>query len=112
MPTAGPSATVSAGASARTINSKRPGDRTAPAARTVAASRLWWLSSPALDAIVGLNSDQSKMKTLPISTAKAKLAELVDVVARRDEAIEITRNGQPVAMIVSKDEYDSWRETL
>ena len=52
------------------------------------------------------------MKTLPISAAKAKLAELVDVVTNRDESIEITRNGQPVAMIVSKDEYDSWQETL
>lgn len=52
------------------------------------------------------------MKTFPISQAKARLAELVDVVSKRDESVEITRNGQPVAMIVSKDEYDSWRETL
>jgi prevent-host-death family protein len=52
------------------------------------------------------------MKTFPISAAKAKLAELVDVVHRRDELVEITRNGEPVAMIVSKEEYDSWRETL
>jgi PHD/YefM family antitoxin component YafN of YafNO toxin-antitoxin module len=26
--------------------------------------------------------------------------------------VSITRNGKPVAMIVSKDEYQSWQETL
>jgi prevent-host-death family protein len=52
------------------------------------------------------------VKTLPISEAKAKLAELVDVVSRRDESVAITRNGHPVAMLVSTGEYESWRETL
>jgi antitoxin YefM len=48
---------------------------------------------------------------LPLSEVKAKLSALVDVVERRDESITITRNGKPVAMIVSKDEYDGWHET-
>jgi prevent-host-death family protein len=51
------------------------------------------------------------MKVLPLSEVKTKLSELVDVVARRDESITITRNGKPVAMIVSKNEYDGWHET-
>ena len=51
------------------------------------------------------------MKVLPLSEVKSKLSELVDVVDRRDESITITRNGKPVAMIVSKDEYESWHET-
>ena len=51
------------------------------------------------------------MKVLPLSEVKTKLSELVDVVQRRDESITITRNGKPIAMIVSKDEYESWRET-
>ena len=51
------------------------------------------------------------MKTLPLSEVKTKLSELVDVVERRDESITITRNGKPVAMIVSKDEYEGWHET-
>ena len=51
------------------------------------------------------------MKVLPLSDVKAKLSELVDVVERRDESITITRNGKAVAMIVSKDEYESWQET-
>jgi antitoxin YefM len=48
---------------------------------------------------------------LPLSEVKARLSELIDVVERRDESITITRNGKPVAMIVSKDEYDGWHET-
>jgi prevent-host-death family protein len=36
----------------------------------------------------------------------------VDAVERRDEVVSITRNGRPVAMIVSKEEYESWHETL
>ena len=51
------------------------------------------------------------MKVLPLSEVKTKLSELVDVVERRDESITITRNGKPVAMIVSKDEYEGWHET-
>ena len=48
---------------------------------------------------------------LPLTEVKTKLSELVDVVERRDESITITRNGKPVAMIVSKDEYEGWHET-
>lgn len=51
------------------------------------------------------------MKVLPLSEVKTKLSELVDVVERRDESITITRNGKPVAIIISKDEYDGWHET-
>ncbi len=52
------------------------------------------------------------MKVLPLSEVKTKLSALVDVVERRDEPITITRNGKPVAIIVSKDEYDGWQETV
>jgi prevent-host-death family protein len=41
-----------------------------------------------------------------------KLSELVEEVSSRDEEITITRNGKPVAIIVSPDEFDSWKETL
>ena len=52
------------------------------------------------------------MKTLSLSDVKARLSGLVDEVERRDEEIVITRNGQPAAVLVSSDEYDSWKETL
>jgi prevent-host-death family protein len=52
------------------------------------------------------------MKVLPLSEVKMKLSQLVEEVSSRDEEITITRNGKPVAIIVSPDEFDSWKETL
>lgn len=52
------------------------------------------------------------MKVLPLSEVKMKLSELVEEVLSRDEEITITRNGKSVAIIVSPDEFDSWRETI
>ena len=51
------------------------------------------------------------MKILPLSEVKSKLSELVTVVEQRDEEVTITRNGKAVAIIVSKDEYEGWKET-
>ena len=52
------------------------------------------------------------MKTLPLSEAKTKLSSLIDEVRDRDEEVTITRNGRPVAVLVSADEFDSWKETV
>jgi prevent-host-death family protein len=52
------------------------------------------------------------MKTLSLSEAKMKLSALVDDVVARDEEVVITRNGVPAAILVSPDEFDSWRETM
>lgn len=41
-----------------------------------------------------------------------KLSELVEEVSSRDQEITITRNGKPVAIIVSPDEFESWKEAL
>jgi prevent-host-death family protein len=51
------------------------------------------------------------MKTFPLAEAKAKLSRLVDRVAKTDEEVLITRNGRPAAVLVSPDEYESWKET-
>ena len=50
-------------------------------------------------------------KTLSLSEAKAKLSALVEDIEQRDEEVVITRNGRPAAVLVSPDEYDSWKET-
>ena len=52
------------------------------------------------------------MKVLPLSEVKMKLSQLVEEVSSLDEEITITRNGKPVAIIVSPDEFDSWKATL
>lgn len=52
------------------------------------------------------------MRTLSLSETKAKLNDLVDEVERRNKQVVITRNGRPAAVLVSPDEYESWKETL
>jgi antitoxin YefM len=52
------------------------------------------------------------VQVVPLSEVKMKLSQLVEEVSSLDEEITITRNGKPVAIIVSPDEFDSWKETL
>ena len=52
------------------------------------------------------------MKTLPLSEVKTKLSALVEAVRTTDEEIVITKNGYPAAILVSPDEFESWRETM
>lgn len=51
------------------------------------------------------------MKTLSLSEVKMKLSKLVENVHSTDEEIVITKNGRPAAVLVSPDEYESWKET-
>ena len=48
----------------------------------------------------------SIMKTLPLSEAKTKLSGLVEQVRTRNEEIMITKNGRPVAVLVSPEELE------
>lgn len=52
------------------------------------------------------------MKTLPLSEVKTRLSELVGRVVSTDEEITITKNGRPAAVLVSSDEFESWKETV
>ena len=52
------------------------------------------------------------MKTLSVSEAKMKLSSLVETVRNTDEEIVITKNGSPAAVLVSSDEFESWKETI
>jgi prevent-host-death family protein len=52
------------------------------------------------------------MRILPLAEAKAKLSQLVDDVESQADEITITRNGRPVAVLVSYDDFESWSETL
>lgn len=52
------------------------------------------------------------MKTLSLSEAKMKLSSLVNSVTNTDDEIVITKNGRPAAVLVSPDEFDSWKETI
>jgi prevent-host-death family protein len=52
------------------------------------------------------------MKTLPLSEVKTRLSQLIEEVVSRDETITITRNGRPAAILVSPEEFESWKETV
>ncbi|MDN3514437.1 MAG: type II toxin-antitoxin system Phd/YefM family antitoxin [Candidatus Brocadia sp.] len=52
------------------------------------------------------------MKTLSLSEAKMKLSSLIETVSTTDEEIVITKNGSPAAVLVSPDEFESWKETI
>ncbi|MFZ3138539.1 MAG: type II toxin-antitoxin system Phd/YefM family antitoxin [Thermodesulfovibrionales bacterium] len=52
------------------------------------------------------------MKTLSVSEAKMKLSSLVDSVYTTDEEVVITKNGSPVAVLISPDEFEGWKETV
>ncbi len=52
------------------------------------------------------------MKTLSLSEAKMKLSRLVESVSTTDEEIIITKNGAPAAVMISPDEFESWKENL
>ena len=51
------------------------------------------------------------MKTVPLSEAKARLSSLLDAVEGHDEEIVITRYGRAAAVLVSLEDFESWKET-
>jgi prevent-host-death family protein len=51
-------------------------------------------------------------ETLTVTDAKARLSELVAAVANTHEHVDITRNGEPAAVIVSYAELSALRETI
>jgi len=52
------------------------------------------------------------VKTLSLSEAKMKLSGLVETVKSTDEEIVITKKGSPAAVLISPDEFESWKETM
>lgn len=50
--------------------------------------------------------------TLPLSSVKARLSEIVDRVEGQHDRVVVTRNGLPAAVLVSPDDLESLEETL
>jgi prevent-host-death family protein len=51
-------------------------------------------------------------QTMTVTDAKARLSELVALVEQTQEHIDITRNGEPAAVLVSHAELEALRETI
>jgi prevent-host-death family protein len=51
-------------------------------------------------------------ETLPLSSVKAHLSELVDRVEDQHDRVVLTRNGKPAAVLISHADLESLEETL
>ena len=51
-------------------------------------------------------------ETLPLSSVKAHLSELVDRVEGEHERVVVTRNGRPAAVLISHDDLEGLEDTL
>lgn len=67
--------------------------------------QLWKLASAVTRILV-------MSKVLPLSEVKAKFSEVVDEVMATQERVTVTRNGRPVAVLVSTDDLETIEETL
>ncbi|MFD6951536.1 prevent-host-death family protein [Nocardiopsis sp. TSRI0078] len=52
------------------------------------------------------------MTTLPLADARNNLSKIVDEVERTHDAVTITRNGRPSAVVISVDDYESMMEAF
>lgn len=52
------------------------------------------------------------MRILSLAEAKATLSQLVAAVAATDEEVTITKNGRATAVLLSYEEFESWKETV
>ncbi len=52
------------------------------------------------------------MKTVSVATVREQLSKFLDEVATTHERVTVTRNGTPVAVLISVDDLESMEETL
>ncbi len=50
--------------------------------------------------------------TISISEARKRIFEIADAVQNPDTYYTLTENGRPKAVLMSAEEFESWRETL
>ena len=54
----------------------------------------------------------SSDRTLPLAEVRASFSKVIDDVERTHERVTVTRNGRPVAVLLSPDDLESLEETL
>jgi antitoxin YefM len=52
------------------------------------------------------------MRTLPLADVKNRFSSVVDEVTTTHEAVTVTRNGEPVVVVLAGEDYESLMETL
>lgn len=51
-------------------------------------------------------------ETMPLSSVKAHLSEIIDRVEDQQDRVVVTRNGRAAAVLISHDDLESLEETL
>lgn len=51
-------------------------------------------------------------KTISLKEARNRFSKIVDKVDRLSERYVVTKNGEPKAVVMSAEEFESWVETL
>jgi antitoxin YefM len=51
-------------------------------------------------------------ETIPLSSVKSHLSELVDRVEGQHDRVVVTRNGRPAAVLISSEDLEELEETL
>jgi len=57
------------------------------------------------------NTNVVAIKTLPVTEARKKLTDLVNKAANQLDEYVITVKGRPKAVLMSSEEFESWKET-
>jgi antitoxin YefM len=52
------------------------------------------------------------MTVMPFTEARNRLSELIDEVSQTHDRVEITRHGQPIAVLIAPDDLAALEETL
>lgn len=51
-------------------------------------------------------------RIVPVTQLKPKILKVISMAQKVGQEYVITRNGQPAAVIMSYDEWESWKETV
>ena len=60
----------------------------------------------------GIMYNLDMARVVPFTDARATLSDLLDLVENEQEHVIITRQGKPVAIVMSVAEWESWEETI
>lgn len=52
------------------------------------------------------------IKILPVTELKPKILKIISTAQKAGQEYVVTRNGRPAAVIMSYEEWESWKETV
>ena len=53
-----------------------------------------------------------EVKIVPVTELKPKILKVISMAQKAGQEYVVTKNGRPAAVIMSYDEWESWKETI